>query len=220
MKSKTINVRLDKWIDEQINVISQSTGETKSGVLRAALLHVLTSKLNKINVTHGKEQNTTKKVLCLNREKHITLRISDNEHKVLSNCAKKDGLTLSEYMRNIISLYSYSSDEEYIQEPKILERVRKKNPPDERLIDFIRDNAKLLTNEVAKEHTFDEDSFQDTILLFITDPEASKIFGNGKLVAHFKYRYNMLLYRNTMNERERRGHNANDQQTKEDREEE
>ena len=219
MKSKTINVRLDKWIDEQINVISQSTGETKSVVLRAALLHVLTSKLNKINVGQEKEQSTCKKVFCLKREIRFTIRISDNEHKVLSNCAKKDGLTLSEYMRNIISLYSYSSDEEYIQEPKILERVRKKNPPDERLSDFIRDNAKLLTNEVAKEHTFDEDSFQDTILLFITDPEASKIFGNGKLVAHFKYRYNMLLYRNTMSERERRGH-ANDQQTKEDREEE
>lgn len=219
MKSKTINVRLDNWIDEQINVISQSTGETKSGVLRAALLHVLTSKLNKINVGHDKEQSTSKKVFCLKRGIRFTIRISDNEHKVLSNCAKKDGLTLSEYMRNIISLYSYSSDEEYIQEPKILERTRKKNPPDERLSDFIRDNAKLLKSEVSKDQKFDADSFQDTILLFITDPEASKIFGNGKLVAHFKYRYNMLLYRNTMSERERRGY-ANNQQAKEDNSEE
>ncbi len=219
MKSKTINVRLDDWMNEQIEKISRLTGETKSGVLRASLLHILTSRLKNVDILCEKQKNTAKKVDFSIRSNVIQSCLSDNELTVLKAVSNRCSMSVSEYVRNIIILYSYSSDEEYIQEPKILERARKKNPPDERLSDFIRDNAKLLTNEVAKEHTFDEDSFQDTILLFITDPEASKIFGNGKLVAHFKYRYNMLLYRNTMSERERRGH-ANDQQAKEDNSEE
>jgi len=219
MKSKTINVRLDKRMNDQIENISKFTGESKSSVLRATLLHNLTSKLNCIEQNAQKVENTTKKVFCQFRPNFVGSYLNDYELNLLKKLSKRGDISVSSFIRKAIMLYAHSSDEEYIQEPKILERVRKKNPPDERLSDFIRDNAKLLTNEVAKDHTFDEDSFQDTILLFITDPEASKIFGNGKLVAHFKYRYNMLLYRNTMSERERRGH-ANDQQTKEDREEE
>ena len=219
MKSKTINVRLDKWIDEQLAIISEKTGETKSSVLRASLIHLMTSKLDRINVIQHSSKNTYKKVDSFAKDKVLQVRVTPDEYRVILNCADHDNITLSEYLRKIISLYTYSSADEYIDEPNIISRKKKKRSACERLSDFIRDNAKLLTNEVAKEHMFDEDSFQDTILLFITDPEASKIFGSGKLVAHFKYRYNMLLYRNTMSERERRGH-ANDQQTKEDREEE
>lgn len=206
MKSSSITVRLDKWTESQIEKISKLTGENKSSIIRASLLHVLTSRLKSVNIISENKENTYKKVFYSKKTKIVQTCISEEELRVLKLQASNSRMTVSEYVRSIINLHVYSSTDDYETDANIIVRKQKKKEADERLIEFVKQNIQILKNEIADNYRFDEDSFQDTVLLFVTDQEASKLTGNGKLVAHFKFRYNMLLYRNTMSERERRGH--------------
>ncbi|WP_321331906.1 hypothetical protein [uncultured Bacteroides sp.] len=196
-KGERINIRLDTWTAAHIEKIVTKTGACKSVVVRTMLLEFLTKQSNNVNDIHYD-------VNKLKKNKEILLRIDEDTIKSLKQTAHSLNKSVARLVREVLTNYTYSIEKDGKYEDEYKERESKEVHADKRLLNFIESNYNILRRTIIQDGRMQEDVFHDTTLLFVKDEESKKLKSKGSLIAHFRKRYNMLMYRAEMNKRDRK----------------
>lgn len=197
MKQNRVTIRLDDWTSDQLDSVCELIGAKRSTVIRALCLQSLTIKSNNVNDIQEIVNKDKKK-------KEFLLRIDDRLKNRIALLAEKNKKSMSAIIRDILYqvVRSVEQDDYYPRGAK--ERKASEVKINQKIIDEISNNIKVLKSAIIQDYDFDADVFQETVLLASTDKEALGVKTKGQLVAYFKRRYNMLLYRSKMEKRERR----------------
>lgn len=197
MKQNRVTIRLDDWTSDQLDSVCELIGAKRSTVIRALCLQSLIIKSNNVNDIQEIVNKDKKK-------KEFLLRIDDRLKNRIALLAEKNKKSMSAFIRDILYqvVRSVEQDDYYPRGAK--ERKASEVKINQKIIDEISNNIKVLKSAIIQDYDFDADVFQETVLLASTDKEALGVKTKGQLVAYFKRRYNMLLYRSKMEKRERR----------------
>lgn len=197
MKQTRITIRLDRQMSEALKGLCELTGSKQSTIIRSLCLQSLTIKSNNVNDIQ-EFVNKNKK------EKEILLRIDSGLKSGVSRLAEASNISVAEFIRR--TLFAAIAAAQKVESFKE-STYKKKNllkPVNDNIVSSIAKYQSVIKANILQEMPFDEDIYQDTIVLASTDDEALKVKSKGQLIAYFKKRYNMLLYRSKMQKKERK----------------